>query len=190
MIVATNNQGKLKELKEILNSYELYSLKESNIDIDVEENQDTFYGNAIKKAKEIYEISNIPVIADDSGLCITALDNWPGVLTHRFLGEQATDLERNSYILEKMKNIKNREAKFICNLIYYDGKNIVVGEGALTGTISFERRGSNGFGFDEIFELENGKTLAELLPNEKNTISARYLATIDLKEKLNGIHIF
>ena len=89
-----------------------------------------------------------------------------------------------------MKNIKNREAKFICNLIYYDGKNIVVGEGALTGTISFERRGSNGFGFDEIFELENGKTLAELLPNEKNTISARYLATIDLKEKLNGIHIF
>ena len=98
MIVATNNQGKLKELKEILNSYELYSLKESNIDIDVEENQDTFYGNALKKAKEIYEISNIPVIADDSGLCITALDNWPGVLTHRFLWKQATDLERNSYI--------------------------------------------------------------------------------------------
>ncbi len=191
MIVATNNQGKLKELKEILNHYEIYSLRERNIDIDVEEDQATFYGNALKKAKEIYEIVKEPVIADDSGLCINILGDWPGVLTHRFLGEDATEIDRNEAILEKMKDYQgeDRKANFICNLVYYDGENIVVGEGILEGVISCNRRGNNGFGFDEIFELENGKTLAELSSSDKNKISSRYLAILELKEKLDNLHI-
>ena len=94
MILATNNKGKLKEIKEILNEYAIYSLSEKDISIDVEEDKDTFVENAMKKAFEIYEIAHEEVIADDSGLCITALNGFPGVMTHRFLGEDATDEER------------------------------------------------------------------------------------------------
>lgn len=191
MIVATNNQNKLKELKKLLSNFEVKGLEESGIKIEVEENQDTFYGNAIKKAKEIYEIAKKPVIADDSGLCIPILDDWPGVLTHRFLGEEATEQDRNLAIIEKMKDYEgsDRIANFVCNLVYYDGKDIVVGEGIVQGKIAKECRGENHFGFDEIFELENGKTYAELSNDEKNKISARSLAILDLKRKLENLHI-
>lgn len=183
MIFASNNKGKITELKSIFNNEEIISLKEANIDIEVEEDADTFYGNALKKAKEIYEIAKVPVLADDSGLCIEALNDWPGVLTHRFAGEKATEEERNNIILEKLKNEKNKKAKVICNLVYYDGVNIIVGEGILPGNIT-EPRGENGFGFDPIFELNSKKTLAELTKEEKNKQSARYLAAKDLKNKL------
>lgn len=183
MIFASNNQGKLKEIKEIFNETEIISLKEANIDIDIEENADTFYGNALKKAQEIYALTTIPVIADDSGLCIDALNGWPGVLTHRFAGENSTDEDRNNLLIEKLNDIENKNAQVICNLVYYDGKDIIVGEGILNGHIT-KPRGSNGFGFDSIFELENGQTLAELSKEEKNSCSARYLAAINLKTKL------
>lgn len=184
MILATNNKDKLREIKEILSDYEIYSLKEKNIEIDVEEDADTFYGNAYKKAKEIYELTKEPVIADDSGICITGLDDFPGVLTHRFLGEEATDDDRNNELINKANSLSDRSAKVVCVLVYYDGKNTVVGEGVLEGKISTTPRGENGFGFDSIFELPNGKTLSELTSEEKNKQSARYLAAIDLKEKI------
>ena len=183
MIFASNNKGKIQEIKSIFKEEEILSLKEANIDIDVVEDADTFYGNALKKAKEIYKITNIPTIADDSGICIEALNNWPGVLTHRFAGEEATDEERNIIMLDKVNTQDNKNAKVICNLVYYDGTDIVVGEGILKGTI-VSPRGTNGFGFDPIFELESGKTLAELTSEEKNITSARYLAALDLKNKL------
>lgn len=185
MIVATNNQGKLREIKEIFNDIELKTLKEAGIDVEVEEDQDTFYGNALKKAKEIYNLSNEETISDDSGICIDELNDWPGVLTHRFLGEDKTDRERNLAIIEKCKNLENRSAKVVCNIVYYNNGEVVKGEGIIKGKITLNPRGDNGFGFDEIFELENGKTLAELSPNEKNKVSARYLALIDLKGKLD-----
>ena len=185
MILATNNRGKLKEIKEIFKEYEICSLKEKNIEVDVEENEDTFFGNAFKKAKEIYEITKEPVIADDSGLCITALNGFPGVLTHRFLGDNATDEDRNNDLIHRLNNMNDRSAKVICNLVYYDGERTLVGEGILCGKISKKIRGENGFGFDSIFELDDGRTLAELTSDEKNKISARYLAAIDLLDKLN-----
>lgn len=184
MILATNNKGKLKEIREILSEYVIYSLKDKNIDVDVIENEETFYGNALKKAKEIHKLSGEAVIADDSGLCITSLNNFPGVLTHRFLGENATDEERNIELIKKTNNSTDRRAKVVCVLVYYDGENTIVSEGILNGKISTELRGENGFGFDPIFEIENGKTLAELSDDEKNKLSARYLAAIDLKEKI------
>ena len=187
MVVATNNEGKLKEIRNILSEYELYSLKDKNINIDVEEDGNTFYENAYKKAKEIYDIVLEPVISDDSGLCIDVLDNWPGVLTHRFLGNNSTKDERNDYILEKLKEYTNRNASVVCNIVYYDGKSTICAEGILRGKISFEKRGDNGFGFDQIFELEDGRTLGELSLEEKNKISARYLALVDLKKKLEQI---
>ena len=184
MIFASNNNGKLEEIKKIFNKYEIYSLKDKNIDIDVEEDQDTFLGNAKKKAIEIYNIAHEDVIADDSGLCIECLNEFPGVMTHRFLGENATPRERNEYLINEVNKHNNRAAKVVCNLVYYNGKDIKTGVGILKGKIAKECRGDNGFGFDEIFELSNGKTLAEISKNEKNKISARALAAKDLKKKL------
>ena len=183
MILATNNKGKLIEIKNILNEYTIYSLKDRNIDIDVIEDSDTFEGNALKKAKEIYNISHEEVIADDSGLCINCLNGYPGVMTHRFLGE-VSDEERNQYLIDEVNKHDDRKAQVVCSLVYYDGTNTIVGTGILDGYISKECRGKNGFGFDPIFELPNGKTLAELTPEEKNEVSARALAANDLKNKL------
>ncbi len=186
MLLATNNINKLKEIRKILVDYEIKSLKDVNLNIDIEEDGKTFYENAYKKAKAIYEVSNIPTIADDSGLCIDILDGFPGVMTHRFLGEGKSDIDRNNALIEMMKKYsgEDRNAKFICDLVYYDGINIIEGIGVLNGKISANIRGDNGFGFDSIFELSNGKTLAELTNDEKNIVSARYMAVSDLKKKL------
>ncbi|MBS7346548.1 MAG: RdgB/HAM1 family non-canonical purine NTP pyrophosphatase [Candidatus Sacchiramonaceae bacterium] len=186
-ILATNNSGKAREMREILAAYKIKTLEQAGMEIDVIEDKDTFYGNALKKASEIYEIIQEPVIADDSGLCIEALNQWPGVLTHRFLGENRTDRERNEAMIERLNNVSDRSAKVVCVLVYYDGKNTIIGNGVIEGSIAHSPRGDNGFGFDEIFELPNGNTLAELDPLEKNKISARYLAAQDLKQKLEKI---
>lgn len=185
MVIATNNKGKLNEIKEIFKEYELYSLKDKNINIDVIEDEDTFLGNATKKAREIYNIVKEPVIADDSGLCIDSLNGFPGVMTHRFMGD-VSDTERNEYLINEVNKHNDRSANFICNIVYYDGIDIVVGEGVLKGKIAKHARGNNGFGFDSIFELDNGLTLAELSNEEKNKISARSIALYNLKNKLKG----
>ncbi len=186
VIVATNNEGKLKEIKDILKDYQLLSLKDVNCKVEVEEDKDTFEGNSLKKAQEISETLHMPCIADDSGLCIDIYDGWPGVHTARFLGENATTKERNQYILEKMKNLKgiDRKARVKCCITYYENGNYVVGKGEILGRIAEKPRGDNGFGFDEIFELEDGRTFAELSKEEKNQISHRRLALQDLLEKL------
>ena len=185
MILATNNKGKLEEIRKILTDYKIYSLKDKNINVDVEEDKDSFLGNAMKKAKEIYEISHEETIADDSGLCINCLGGFPGVMTHRFLGDDATDRMRNEYLINEVDKYKDRSAQVVCNLVYYDGEKEIVGEGILNGFISKECRGNNGFGFDEIFELPNGLTLAEITSEEKNEISARSIAIKNLKMKLS-----
>ncbi len=185
MILATNNKGKLEEIRKILNEYEIHSLKDRNINVDVEEDKATFLENTRKKAMEIYEIAKEETLADDSGLCINCLDGFPGIMTHRFLGDDKTDAERNEYLINEVNKHDDRSAEVVCNLVYYDGKQEIIGEGILKGFISTEKRGSNGFGFDEIFELPNGLTLAELTLDEKNKISARALAIKDLKRKLN-----
>ena len=187
IIVATNNKGKLKEIREILTDYELLSLEEVGINVKVEEDENTFRGNSLKKANEIFKIANIPCIADDSGLCIDIFDGWPGVETARFLGDKASQEDRNKYILEKMKDKsgEERNAKVVCDIAYVDNENTIVVEGIIEGKISKEERGSNGFGFDSIFELENGRTLAELSEKEKNDVSSRRIALEKLKNKLD-----
>ena len=184
MVIATNNNGKIEEIKKILTTYEIYSLKDKNIKTDIQEDQNSFVGNAKKKAYEIYNIIHEPVIADDSGLLINALDGFPGVNTHRFM-ENVSDTIKNEYLLNEVNKYDDRSAKVVCDIVYYDGNDYIVCEGTLNGFISRERRGNNGFGFDEIFELPNGKTLAELSIDEKNKISARALALAKLKEKIN-----
>lgn len=184
MIIATNNKGKIEEIKKILKDDTVFSLKEKNIMIDVEEDKNSFLENAEKKAIEIYNIAKEETIADDSGLCINCLNDFPGVMTHRFLGENATDRMRNEYLINEVNKYEDRSAQVVCNIVYYDGKKKIIGEGILNGFISKECRGNNGFGFDEIFELSSGLTLAEISSDEKNKISARSLAIKDLEEKL------
>lgn len=180
IIVATNNNGKIKEIKEILKGYNIKSLKEVNCEIDVIEDADTFEGNAKKKARVISEFLNKPCLADDSGLCIDYLDGWPGVYTGRIIGKNKENLD---LVLEEMEGVpeEKRTARAICYMVYYNQGEFVIGKGELVGKIAFERKGNNGFGFDEVFELEDGRTLAELTSEEKNKISARYLALMDLK---------
>ena len=177
---------KRTEIKEILNNYELLSLKEVGCNIEIEEDADTFEGNSLKKAKEISKITNMPCIADDSGLCIDIFDGWPGIYTARFLGENSTPEQRNTAILEKMKDLKeeDRKARVRCVITYYDNGEIIVGKGEIEGKITKKPRGENGFGFDPIFELENGKTMAELTKEEKNLISHRKKALENLKKQL------
>lgn len=187
MIFATNNEGKLRELKEIFGDKNIISLKEIGVNIDVVEDQNSFYGNARKKAIEVFNLVKIPVIADDSGLCINALNDFPGVMTHRFLGANKTDKEINDALIKMCSNLKDRSAKVVCCLVYYDGVNEVVETGEINGNITLEARGINGFGFDPIFELDDGRTLAELDSDTKNICSARYLAAKKLKKSLNKL---
>ena len=186
ILVASNNPGKLKEIQGILKGYQLVTLKDINCKIEVNEDQETFEGNAKKKAKEIAELTNMPCIADDSGLCIEAFKGWPGVHTARFLGENATPTERNEAILEKMKNLKQeqRKAKVVCAVVYYEEGKFVVARGEISGKIAQQPKGKNGFGFDPIFELENGKTYAELSQKEKNEMSHRKKALENLEKQL------
>lgn len=188
IIVATTNSGKFKEIKEILKNYELISLKDINCEIEVEEDQETLEGNSKKKAEEISKLTNMPCIADDTGLCIEALNGWPGVHTARFLGENATPSERNEAILEKMRDLtgEKRKAKVISIMTYYEKGNFIVAKGEIEGNIAQEQRGDNGYGFDPIFELENGKTYAELTQAEKNTISHRKRALENLEKQLTN----
>lgn len=186
IILATNNQGKVNEIKEILKNKKIISLKEANINLEIEEDKETFKENALKKALYISKITNKACIADDSGLCIDILNGFPGVKTARFLGENATQKERNLYILNKLKGIEKqkRTAKVITCIAYVKPKQISEAfTGVLEGYIANEPKGDNGFGFDEIFELENGKTLAQLDSKQKNEISSRKIALIKLKEK-------
>ncbi len=187
IIVASNNEDKIKEIKEILIDCKIYSLKEKNINVDVIEDQNTFEGNALKKAKEVYDIVHLPVIADDSGFCITSLKDFPGVFSHRFLGENKSDSERNNDLINRCNELDNRNAKFITVIVYYDGTNEIVSYGELSGNVSYEERGDNGFAFDKILELDSGLTVAELTSKEKNEISARKKALNEIYEKIKKL---
>ncbi len=189
IVVATNNKGKIEEIKQILSEYDLLTLNDINCNIEVDEDADTFEANSLKKAREIYKVTGMPCIADDSGLCIDEFNGWPGVYSARFLGENATQEERNNAILERMKNLEKnqRTARFVCVITYYDGENIIVGKGETVGIITNEPRGNDGFGFDPLFEVESGKTYAELGKEEKNKISHRKRALENLKKQLTNM---
>ena len=186
IVFASNNKGKIREVQEILTDYKILSLEEMGIDIDVEEDKDTFEGNAIKKAVEISKYLNGKmVIADDSGIEIEYLDGFPGVFTKRW--NPGTDRDRNLSIIKKLDGIgkQDRKITMVTAIALAQSEKVITTKGIVDGYVVKEPRGENGFGFDEIFELENGKTLAELSSEEKNKISARKRALEALKEKLN-----
>lgn len=188
IIIASGNKGKIKEAQEILNEYNIVSIKDVGLDIDVEEDGKTFEENAIKKAETIAkELKGQFCIADDSGIEIEYLDGFPGVRTKRW--HNGTDRERNLALLEKLDGIpkEKRKIKFVTAIAVSDGKNTICEKGIIEGYVAEIPRGNNGFGFDEIFELENGKTLAEISDEEKNKISARKIALERIRNRLEEI---
>ena len=185
IIIASGNKGKIEEAKEILREFNIKSIKELGIDIEVEEDGETFEENAIKKAETIAKsLDGKLCIADDSGIEIEYLDGFPGVRTKRW--HQGSDRERNLAILEKMQGVEksNRKIDFVTAIALSDGNKTICKKGIISGYVSESIRGDNGFGFDEIFELETGKTLAELSNEEKNEISARRIAIEEIREEL------
>ena len=182
VIMASGNKGKIKEAQEILEDYEIIPMNEIGIDIDVEEDQDTFEGNARKKAEIIAKSLNGKMcLADDSGIQIEYLDGFPGAYTKRW--HKGTDRERNEALIEKLKGVPHEKRKitFITAMALSDGEKTITSVADIQGYVAEIPRGENGFGFDEIFELEDGRTLAELSDKEKNEISARKKALEKLK---------
>ena len=183
-VIATNNAGKLREMRDILSKLgiDAMSLAEAGVSIEVEETGVTFKENAFLKAQAVCEATGRPSIADDSGLVADALGGEPGVYSSSFGGDGLSDKERCAYLLQKMENTEQRSAKFVCNIVcvYPDGKTLFA-EGKCHGEISAVQRGADGFGYDPVFLVNGtGKTMAELTSEEKNNVSHRALALKEL----------
>lgn len=177
ILLATKNINKHKEISKIFKDTGGYHQAIYHEDlINVEEDKDTILENAQKKAYEIYNHYQVPVIADDSGLFVTSLNGMPGLRSKRYAGENATDQENIELLLSNLSGIEERSGYFQTVLYFYDGTKEISTEGILEGVITEEQRGTNGFGYDSIFEHDN-KTLAELTPEKKNKISHRKIAT-------------
>ena len=188
IVIASGNKGKIKEVQEILKEYKIVSIEEIGVNVDVEEDQKTFEGNAIKKAETIANmIGGKFILADDSGIEIEYLDGFPGVYTKRW--HNGTYRERNLELIEKLNGIPKEKRKIVITtaIALSDGKKTICETGKIEGYVTDKPRGENGFGFDEIFELENGKTLAEISSEEKNKISARKIALEKISQKLKTI---
>ncbi|MBE6857259.1 MAG: RdgB/HAM1 family non-canonical purine NTP pyrophosphatase [Ruminococcus sp.] len=184
LVMATNNANKLREAREILAplGIELISQKEAGAYIEPEENGTTFAENALIKARAVFAETGLPTIADDSGLCVDALDGRPGVYSARY----APKGEECAKLLEEMKDIpdEKRGASFQCVIAYVDADTVFTVSGAtIGGKIGYEERGTNGFGYDPVF-MCGDRTLAEMSAEEKNKISHRAVALNGLYEKL------
>ncbi|MDE6789426.1 MAG: RdgB/HAM1 family non-canonical purine NTP pyrophosphatase [Ruminococcus sp.] len=183
IVFATNNENKLREAREILSplGIEVISQREAGADCDPEENGIDFAENALIKARAVYEIVKCPVIADDSGLCVDALDGRPGVFSARYApkGQECTKL------LSEMKDIPDdkRGAYFKCTIAYIDSDGYFTVSGKCVGKIDYEEHGTNGFGYDPIF-IYGDKTLAEMSAEDKNKISHRGNALQRLYDEL------
>lgn len=188
IVFATLNEGKVKEIKEILGDFEIevLSMKEMGINIDVEENGSTFEENSLIKARALSKLTGLPALADDSGLVVDYLNGEPGIYSARYLGRDTDYDYKNNYIINELSDAKaeERSARFVCviSLVLPDGREFTK-MGIMEGLIGYEQKGENGFGYDPIFYLpEYGKTSAELSPSEKNEISHRGKALSEMKE--------
>lgn len=190
LVVATNNKGKLLEIQQILNDkkLELLTLTDIDLNIDFIESGETFEENAIIKAKTVYDLTQMPVIADDSGLVVDSLGGQPGIRTSRYAGEDATDDQNIDKLLKNMNGIvqEDRTAHFVCAIAYIDKNgNISTYRGECDGYITEERRGKDGMGYDPVFFYPPfNLTFAQVSYEEKNKVSHRNKALSKLKKAL------
>lgn len=192
MIAATNNSHKLNEIKEILKDrgIEVISLAEAGLDIEIEENGNSFIENALIKARAVFHLTGEAAIADDSGLEVDALRGQPGVKSARYSGQTGMDKDHknNEKLKEALKDIPvdMRRARFCSAIaaVFLDGKEITA-EGYVYGEIGYKEKGEHGFGYDPLFIVDGyGRTMAELDSEEKNNISHRANALKEFVKKL------
>lgn len=193
LILATNNEHKLKEVRQILSPHKIvvYGLNDLNLKPeDVEENADNYYGNALIKAQSVAKLTTMPIIADDSGLEIEAMDNKPGLRSARFAQEHGGHDKAIAAILDYLKDKGNRKARFVCDIVMLNMEDKpLLFEGIVPGHIAEKAYGEGGFGYDPIFVCEEfNKTYAELSQDEKNKASHRGKALKKLLTylKING----
>lgn len=194
VILSSGNMHKVKEIKDILKDmpFDVVSKDELGFrDFDVEEDGQTLEENALKKAVELSKLVKGVIIADDTGLFVDALNGEPGVYSARYAGEHVSYSDNNKKLLKKLEGLplEKRTAYFKTSIavVLEDGSSIMA-EGRCSGKIGFEPRGENGFGYDPLFiEDKSGKTLSEMSEEEKNSISHRANALVNLKEKLEEI---
>jgi len=190
IVIATKNSGKMQEFKFLLNGYfeNFYSLLEFDSTPEIVEDMPTFAGNAIKKAEIISNYFDKVTLSDDSGLVVDALNGEPGIYSARYAGENSTDEDNLDKLLNKMKKVSNRKAKFVCALalVFPNGQKELF-EGECEGLITKNKKGTNGFGYDPVFYISQyDKTMAELEPDKKNRISHRSKA---VKKLINYLEI-
>ncbi len=189
LIFATKNRGKVKEVINIFSDteFKITSLTDLDVILDIEENENTFEGNAKKKAREIFNHYKIPVIADDSGIEVEQLNGNPGIFSARYARVNATDEENNQKLLNELKKFPEpHPAKYICCAVFFDDGNYIVEYGEIKGRITMNAKGSYGFGYDPLFIPEGyNQTMAEILPDIKDKISHRGQAFNKLKMKMN-----
>lgn len=180
LVIATKNPGKLAEFQQLLPEFDLICLPDEAE--DVVEDKNTYAENAVEKAWSAYMYFNreYPVLADDSGLEVEALGGFPGLHSRRWF--PGSDHKRNDMLLRLMGPEFNRKAKQVCHLVCFHWDKDFGGVGELTGTIANFANGDNGFGYDSIFQLENGRTLAELNQVERAAHSHRAKAVVKFKE--------
>jgi XTP/dITP diphosphohydrolase len=191
LLIATNNKDKVKEISNLFESShtKILTLKDLNLNVEVEEEKDTLEGNALKKAEEIWKIARIPCSADDTGLFVDALNGDPGVYSSRYAGENVTYADNRHKLLHNLNGVpdENRKARFkTCVCFYYDEGKHIFFEGICEGKIINEERGEKGFGYDALF-LPDGfeKTFGELDIEVKNRISHRAKAFEKFKDYLS-----
>ncbi len=189
VFLATGNKKKIDEIKPLLKNYEVLSIADGIEIPEVIEDKETFEENSQKKALEIAKFLNMVTVADDSGLMVDALDGEPGVYSARYAGENATDELNNKKLIEKLKGIGNRKAKFVSVISLAKPNGEVYSfRGEVDGIIIDEPRGKNGFGYDPYFYyVAYGRTFAELDLSEKNGISHRARALSKMKNQINEI---
>ena len=193
IIFATGNEGKLREIRMMLDDLGVcvQSMKEAGITVDIEENGTTFEKNAIMKAKAIMELTNQIVLADDSGLEVDALNKEPGVYSARYMGYDTSYHLKNQNLIERLEGKRGieRSARFVCVIAaaFPDGR-VITTRGTMEGEIGYEERGANGFGYDPIFYLPDYQCYsAELSLEQKNQLSHRGKALRLMKEELKKL---
>jgi XTP/dITP diphosphohydrolase len=189
LVIASNNQGKLREFQRMLAPLGIEVLTQAQLGIaEAEEPHCTFVENALAKARHVSAASGLPALADDSGICVEALGGAPGVMSARYAGEPKSDRRNNDKLLHAMQGAADRRAHYYCVLVlvrHADDPQPVIAEGEWHGEIAHEERGDGGFGYDPMFWLpELGKMSAELSHDEKAQISHRAKALKSLLEKL------
>ncbi|MBO5035362.1 MAG: RdgB/HAM1 family non-canonical purine NTP pyrophosphatase [Oscillospiraceae bacterium] len=196
MVLASKNPHKLTEMAAILSQLGVEVVLESDVgvDVEVEETGETFEANAALKAVAVMKATGLPAIADDSGLCVTALGGGPGVYSARYGGEGLSDTQRYELVLKGLSGQLDRSAKFVsCICCAFPNGDRVEARGECPGLITYSPRGEDGFGYDPIFLVpETKKTFAQMTAQEKNAISHRGVALqkfkVELEKYLNGTH--